>query len=32
MDVSDIQIWKNAAVPDGFGECLLVGFKHPQAD
>lgn len=32
MDVSDIKIWKNAAVPDGFGECLLVGFEHPQAD
>lgn len=24
MDVSAIQTWKNTAVPDGFGECLLV--------
>lgn len=32
MDVSDIQTWKNASVPNGFGECLLVGFKYPQED
>lgn len=32
MDVSDMQTWKNAAVPNGFAECLLVGFKNPQED
>lgn len=32
VDVSDIQRWKNAAVPNGFGQCLLMGFKYPWKD